>query len=122
MLTRDAAFCRLDEQGAEVFCAELRTTFGEQLLSRTGGYEHPDASSLVEDSAFDEHVHALSGRCRVDAMKGGELVRRRNLRLFWQHSLDDVVLDLLSDLHEDRSAVFDHWERPPLAWLVTTVV
>jgi len=38
-----------------------------------------------------------------DAQEGRELVRRRDLAALGQRSLDDVVLDLFSDLDEDRA-------------------
>src|SRR5690606_14238522 len=69
------------------------------------GYEHSDASLLVENAGVDEQVDALAGGCGVDAVERGELVRRRHLGFFGECAAEDVAFDEFGQLNEYWSAL-----------------
>src|SRR5690606_1666178 len=100
-----------------VFGPEPLAPFGDDPGPGACGDEHADSPLLVEDSLVDEDVHAFAGRGRVDAMERRELVGRRYLGLLGKRSAEDVVLDLLGELKEDRPVLVH--AVPPLGQLVS---
>jgi len=64
-------------------------------------YEHSDSPFLVEQTLFDEFVYSLSRGRRVYPLEGGEFIGGWHLTFFGQDAREDVVLDQLSDLHEN---------------------
>jgi len=98
------------------FCAFTRTLFSAGRRSSGSietacsiraavGDEHADAAALVEHAGVDEKRDALEGGGGIDAVERRELVDRRHLRALDQGAVDDLVLDLLGELPEDRATV-----------------
>src|SRR5690606_4198057 len=101
----EAELSGLRDEWGDVGVGEGRLALAEHLLASAGGDEHADSAALVEDPFVDEHVHSLGCGCGVDTGEGGDLVRRRRLVLFSEGAVDDLVLDHLGDLHEERLAL-----------------
>ncbi len=103
----DAELGGFTQQGADEVGPKLFGAGDDQSLPSSGCYKHSYSSPLVENAVFDQTVDALVSSRRIDAVKGREFVGRRNGYFFLKDAINDVVLDLLRDLHEDRFARFD---------------
>ena len=113
------SFAASASSGREYWSRELVAALGHEAGPGARGDEHADSSLLVEDPVVDEQVHALAGGGRVDPVERGELVGRGHLGLLGQRAGDDVVLDLLGDLQEDRTTLVHRAHPASGRWFIT---
>ena len=103
----------LGQERVDVAVGEGPATLCDQLRAGAGSDEHADAAAFDEAASFDAHVHSFRGGRGVDAVKGGEFVRRGRPRVVGEAAVEDGVFDVLGDLQEQRLSFFDHSAAVP---------